>query len=379
MGNKVNNPSVAIITFHWWINGNLNYGATLQAVALAAVIEQMGRSVELINYIPEIIPTEGKLKTLYRHWFRKRITNKVPAEKRQGFETFLQQYGRMGKREYTSLNELRAHPPKADIYISGSDQIWNTDIFHDCLFPAFFLDFGSPKKRVAYASSFGSGEVSVKHTAQISRMLSKYSAIAVREKSGAEIAERLVKNTVPVRTVLDPTLLLENYNELLTPMETKGRLLAYLFYPGEEEINLLKTVADEIGMLPAIIGDAGQPDYDGIEKIICNSPAEWMGAIKSAGAVVTNSFHGTAFSIMFKRPFVSLLSADSGQTNRNTRVQNLAAKLDLEDQLTEKRDAKLWQQKLETSIYWQSVHGRLGVARADSMAYLADALTLEEK
>lgn len=369
--------SVAIITFHSWINGNLNYGATLQAYALTEVVSRLGHPVELIDYIPENVPAGNPLKEVYRRLFRYFLSRRIPSAKRRGYAGFLRRHGRLGPVCYRSFQALEAKPPQAEIYLVGSDQVWNTDIFHGALYPAFFLGFGSPQKRVAYASSFGSHEVDPVHRERIAELLAAFDSIAVREASGQELVHELLGKAAPaVETVLDPTLLLEDYAPVIEPMETDGMLLAYLFYPGEDELRCLRETAAAMGLQPALIADAPRPEFAGVRTVCCNSPAQWLGALHGAAGVVTNSFHGTVFSTLFEKPFVSLLGQASGIANRNTRSQNLAALLGITDHLTVERSSSLWKKLLEQQPDWPKVRDKLALARRHSMNYLTQALEI---
>ncbi|QBG45959.1 polysaccharide pyruvyl transferase family protein [Verrucomicrobia bacterium S94] len=371
----MNNHSVAIITFHLWINGNLNYGATLQAFALARVVAEMGFPVQLIDYIPEPLPANDIFRSVYRRIFRWKVSRRIPGAKRKGFEEFLRTHGYLSRNRYASLEALRANPPEADIYLAGSDQIWNTQIFHGELYRAYFLDFGDPKARISYASSFGSANNEKKYDVEIGNLLSEFSHLAVRESSGAEIVKRLLPGTQRVETVIDPTLLLEDYTPFVRSVDVQGCLLAYLFHPSETEVDALKKTARNLGLIPAVISDVSSAVFEGCRIIPCNSPAEWLGAFRGASAVVTNSFHGTVFSILFEKPFVSLLSDEQGVANRNTRVLNLASKLGVEPQLLNQYDPELWTGRLQAPINWETVRSLLIEERSRSKEYLVRALT----
>ncbi len=367
--------SVAVITFHSWINGNLNYGASLQAYALCKAIDQLGHPVELIDYIPEVIRGKSKLKNFYRSIFRFFIACKVPRNKRRGFCDFMKKYCFLGTRTYRSLDALVQHPPAADVYLSGSDQVWNTRIFHGILFPAFFLGFGAvSKKRVSYASSFGTHEPDLRLKSQIGALLTPFSSIAVREKSGVDVIEKMLGDQVAVSSVLDPTLLLQDYEEILEPMNTTGMLLAYLFKPTDEDIALLKQTASKLSLKPGLIWDKRMHRFNAVELVECNSPSQWLGAMKHADSIITNSFHGTVFSILFEHSFVSLLADDKEAANRNTRVLDLLAKLGVKDKTTVLRDVDTWLTILEQPPSWPHVNEKLSKERKISLAYLQGAI-----
>ena len=197
---------IGIITYHW----AFNYGAVLQAYALQTYLEKLGHKVEFINYIPKnqkvsilrkfigrnIESTKLKLKTLRRELIFKPFVKKL----------------HIGEIKYQSYQELLKTPPNYDVYITGSDQVWNNKLVcsineDNAISYPYYLDFGDESIiRVAYAPSFGSSEISSDLKINIKKCLSRFNSISVREKSGVEIVKSLGYSDA--KLMPDPTFLL---------------------------------------------------------------------------------------------------------------------------------------------------------------------------
>ena len=202
--------SVGIITMH----KSDNYGAVLQSYALVKAIEKVGAKAEIINYIPERFKTS--VQFFYVHPRRYNSTLKkyiimaaslpIRALIYYRYNTFLKEYLPVGKNVYYSEEDLETKIPKYDVYMSGSDQVWNPE-FEGRIDSAFFLKFApDTARKVAYASSFGKGSLSDIEAAEVKKLLSRYDYISVREKSGKEIITNL---GLDAEYLLDPTFLLD--------------------------------------------------------------------------------------------------------------------------------------------------------------------------
>ncbi|MCK5615431.1 polysaccharide pyruvyl transferase family protein, partial [Candidatus Pacearchaeota archaeon] len=207
---------IGIITFHRAIN----YGAVLQMYALYTYLKQQGHDPFVIDF-KQTYP-DGylgrRIISLIKHPFDifSAVKSRVLVKKgdsylSQGFESFLKRFITFSGTSQT-LEELQNNPPEADIYICGSDQIWNPDEIG--FNPAYFLDFGpSDLNRISYGPSFGRNEIPNTYIDDLKINLEKLDAISVREASGVEIVEQLTGREAT--QVLDPTLLLDDYSEVL--------------------------------------------------------------------------------------------------------------------------------------------------------------------
>ena len=188
---------VGVITCH----KVYNYGASLQSYALQHYLKKQGIKVYLINYLPDTF--RSKYNLFFVREDRRKIIKKFPILKllmplsnrqmlitwgrKRAFNEFDTKYIELSPLSYSSINELRKNPPVADIYIAGSDQVWNTDM-NNGRDASYFLDFGDERvKRISYAASFGISNIKEEYKTPIKEWLKRFEAISVREKTGLNI------------------------------------------------------------------------------------------------------------------------------------------------------------------------------------------------
>lgn len=359
---------VAIITFH----NTSNFGATLQCCALSRYLRMQGHNVEIINYLPQYVLDK---KSVYKEL--KKVGgsgNKARAlikgiaylsysgllKKRDDkFEAFIQRNLTLTKR-YGDYDSLLHDPPVADYYICGSDQIWNPVLTGKKLDKAFFLQFAQGP-RAAYGASIGELDVDA-YAPELRTLTDSFSGISVREQSAAE----RLKNTLGkyVEVVLDCTLLLskDDYRSMEENVETgsKSYLLLYNIQNSAVSVSLAKKIAGERGL--AIVDMSPNPfaKVEGAKKIIDAGPGEFLSYIRHADYVVTNSFHGTVFSIIYGKPFFTI-----PHKTRSDRTADLLKSLHLEERLvTDPNRVK------DCEIDYKKVYAELSELRSRSFGYL---------
>jgi hypothetical protein len=248
--------------------------------------------------------------------FLKKIAKQNKGRK---FNEFKNNYIKQSERIYYSYNELVLDPPEADVYIVGSDQVWNPD-YTPKQYRAYFLDFGKTEtKRIAYAASFGKDAVNEDFRKAISPLLKRFNYISVREKSGVDICWQC---GVKAEWVPDPTLLLSttDYRALYQSIDIlnneKPYCLLYLLsnthdFPIEAIYDWAKKINIEVRYV------TGNSKYDNNEKIYATIP-EWLYLIDNAEYVITNSFHCSVFSLLFKKKFgiIPLTRRSAGTNSR---------------------------------------------------------------
>lgn len=302
-----------------------NYGASLQAYALQHYLETLGHNVEIIDYWPK------QFHGRYNLWFFPqeskyfKIVCKLPLLKyplgllrnirmlktwgrKKAFTNFEKKYMHISPVRYFTSEELKSNPPKADAYITGSDQVWNTDM-ENGRYPAYYLDFGDKKtKRISYAASFGIPLVNDKYKDFVAEELNKIDFISVRENSGLSVLDTL--GISRGTNVLDPVFLLSpnEWNNLSDFADDYGLtsnqyILVYDFTHDDTRIRNMAVKLAEGKKMPIVsINDYATIDY--ASKNINNAgPLEFLKLIKNASAVVCNSFHATAFSVIFQKEF----------------------------------------------------------------------------
>lgn len=303
--------TVAYITRHIVAN----YGSVLQAYATQQAIKKLGHKPVCIDYfrtdeLPENL-VATRLST--SKW------NKNPLTKAFFMMTQKPVYSLADKRfaeyrkivdvterQYHTEQELREELPQADVYLTGSDQVWNTVVCGE-LDPAYFLSFvPGDKKKAAYAASFG-GDLSDEQKAFIKPLVQSYSSISVRENSGVKL---LADMGISASQVLDPTFLLEQSEwEQLIPKRpySEKYALVYQLHPNKEFDRYAKEYAGRKGLKLYRISHCFHHAVRSGKFICCPPIGEFLWYIKNAEILLTDSFHGTAFAIGLNTQFIDVL------------------------------------------------------------------------
>lgn len=323
---------IATITFH----ASYNYGSLLQAYALQQYISSICNQeceYKIINL------RTGKQREMYKTFFEKKGTfNKVKSKiffyykkpllrKKELFEKFIAEKLNV-TREYESLEELKKAGLKYDYYIAGSDQLWNIRAFDFDW--SNFLEFVSVGKRISYAASFGPKKLNMTESEKkrIKNDLQKFDAISVREQGSFEEVKQI--SNIEAEINVDPTMLIKknewiNLAEEMQPIINKKYIFLYNL-KGREYIQLAKRISKEL-KLPIVISNyrSVKEINFGITKIYDVGPVEFLNLIKNAELVLSSSFHGTIFSILFNKPFYAL------NGKNDFRINTLLNKMGLED------------------------------------------------
>lgn len=296
-----------------------NFGTMLQAYALAKKIEDADMEAMFINYMRPDYTVSNKFKTFCTD---KTLGNIV---KRVGFglaSLILYSYIRNKTRRfvirnfsftkcYNSIATLRKNPPKADLYITGSDQVWNST-YNEGVDPTFFLDFVEAKK-VAYAASVGISEFPDNELPSIKAMLGKYQYLSVRETQTADYFHQI--GFPDTEQVLDPTLLLniEDWKQAIhyKKDEHEPYLLVYSVerfnndFIFEQARKIAK--AKNLKMYVVCSTYPVKAKKYGFDKIYAMASVEqFVSLMIDADFIVASSFHGTAFSVNFNKEFITI-------------------------------------------------------------------------
>lgn len=252
-----------------------------------------------------------------------------------------------------------------DAIVVGSDQVWRPMYNYDIT--DMFLAFLKREnvKRIAYAASFGTNEweFTIEQTDTCKKLAAKFNAISVREDAGVDICKKYLN--VDAMHVLDPTLLLrkEDYNLLLANVSVnqKRTLFAYLLDITDDKVNFVKEIASQLGLSP-IIKSAGArlSNDDSIEL--------WLSNFKEAKYVITDSFHGAVFSIIYNVNFNVIGNYKRGLSRMNS-LLNL---FDLSNRFIDESNLKACYDNLY--IDWKSVNERLERMRELSITFLRKSL-----
>lgn len=376
---------IGIITF--W-SSNDNYGQLLQCYALQKYLRQQEHDVFLIKYNPisfdskrpkEILknilrpivysvlhffnPKKFKPYTFYINEKKLNRQNKILNRGRK-FDEFRDRYIVSTPIEYTSIKQLRNYPPIADIYMCGSDQIWNTVRGNDS--KGYFLDFGKKNvKRIAYSCSIGGKVFNIKEQGLFCNYIKKLDAISVRESSLKHICDSAGRTDAEV--IADPTFLLpkESYIELAyTAYKEKYKPYMFLYILNvfsENEIDWSRIEAyihdKNIGL--SLVNGSGACQARPIsstQPVFYATIPEWLNGIKNAECVLTSSFHGVVFSIIMQKPFLAILLTNEFAKG-NDRITSLLSELGLSDRIFSS-DIPLREQ-MEKTIDWNTVNVRV--------------------
>ena len=323
-----------------------NYGATLQAYALQTYLESQGHNVEIIDYR---LPTHIRYELFmpYPKGRMYELIKKIPILKyivcpyrnikmlqtwgrKKAFDDFDKRFLHLSSVTYRNINEIRKNPPNADVYIAGSDQIWNTDALNGKDL-GYYLDFGNKNiRRISYAASFGISKIKVGLEDFVARELRKFNKISVREKTGLDILKRLGLNGT---LVVDPVFLLSKEQWLcnLNLKEKEGNyILLYDFLHDDVAIrNFALALSKKKKLKIVSVNDISEAPYADIQ-INNAGPIEFLQYLLNATYVVSNSFHATAFSLIFQKEFAtfSLISQ-----HNSTRMEDLLQCVGLEYRL----------------------------------------------
>lgn len=366
---------IKIITFH---NAH-NYGAFLQVFALQKKLAE-DNNVEIINYENnEIIKDYNILhidKTSIKKFFKSVISNIVFLRKKIiKYYKFKRMIGKnifLTKRVFMSEKDLKSNPPKADIYITGSDQVWNSEITHG-LCDSYTLNFGPTDiKRISYGASIGNTILSRNEEEVYRTKISKIDCISVREEDGKKLLESIGINK-PIEVVLDPTLLLcKNDWEKIIEKErliNNPYILSYMIVADDEYEKIVNKLANITGLKIVHFG-ARKNRYkkNNLKSAFTSDPFEFVNLIKNAEYVVCTSFHATVFSIIFNKKFWVIPHRKTG-----SRVTNLLDKLGISERAVNSLEdfEKL---NYDKEIDYEKVNKKLEEERKKSIDWLNNAI-----
>lgn len=315
---------VAVITRH----AITNYGSLLQAYATQHIIEKIGYSCEIIDYIRRDESYKEHEKTLLRrkaNWYNNPLKRVIYMILRQpGSISSGKRFEKERKKLlhltslYSSSDDLKKNPPCADIYVTGSDQVWGP-VENGEYDDSYCLAFTNAKK-IAYAGSFGRADFNDELKLYYKEMLSKYEHITVRESSAIELL-----NTIGIKSkqVIDPTLLLEPsyWNKLTSPIKEKRYILVYQLHNDKKLGEYAKKIAKRKGLPLIRISVSSHQILRPGKFIYCPSVGQFLSYIKSAECMITDSFHGTAFALIFNTQFVEILPNNKTETRNVSLLQ----------------------------------------------------------
>lgn len=353
----------SILTFHCVPN----YGAVLQAYGLQEVLKKLFTDVEIIDYRPDNLTKEYRCINTYSlaSIISSLVSLKLFKRKKKKFSTFENEY--MNKTEIKSKRRISFNNYETDILFLGSDQIWNPEITKG-FDSAFFGYIGTQKiKAVSYAASIGKGNYSKKEKEELNSLLKRVSTISVREEEARIIMKQ--NFNLDAKVVVDPTVLAgrECFELLADDFDYNDYLLFYSLNGSIEAIQMAEKVAryfdyEEIelsGRRKSLIPKKHKVIYDA-------GPKDFISLIKNCKYVVTDSFHGTVFAILFHKPFISI-----PHKTRGGRLKTLLSFVGLNGRLTSKFNTKIVCEAIE----WDDVDKRIEKRRTESLEFIENVIS----
>lgn len=363
---------IGILTFHC----AHNYGAVLQCYALQETLKQMGHKVEVIDYRPQyllkpyaILNKERFISTnpfkILKRIIREFLLLVVRLKRYKVFEDFIQNKLILSCR--VTKNNI---PSYYDVYIMGSDQIWNpyiTDGFDPVYFGLFNFQKGN-KKYISYAASMETKILDDHAKNTYKRILNNFDSVSVRETQLASLLQPLTD--LKINVVTDPTLLADItiWKKLARkPDLNKKYVLVYQVRTSNETLRIANGIAKQINAVVVEVTAWHKTNFKK-NNLQCESPESFIGLIKYASCIITTSFHGTAFSIIFNKPFYCI-KLDDGSDTRSISLLNSVA---LIDRMIDKKEKV----PVFSKINYDIVNDKISKLRNESLDFLRSSLNI---
>ena len=314
--------SIGILTYH----RAANYGAVLQAYALQTAFSKLGRRTEILDYYCPAVEEDhrpfgrlGKKKNV----FQTLTHSPVKIKKDKVFGAFRERKLKLSEPMKKGIAPGTAD--RYDLFVTGSDQVWNDRL--SGMDPAYMLDFAREEQRYSYACSFGFDTFPEGKEALYTERLKGLRCVSLREKSGVKMLEEA---GIPARVDLDPTLLLtaKEWSPFsVKPKDTEPYILLYTVNGAVHLLDFARELSEKTGCRILYLNNQYKTNRD-LTRIRYAAPEEFTGWFENAAYVLTNSFHGTVFSILFHKQFkIELETVKSF----NVRSRDLLTSCGLED------------------------------------------------
>lgn len=360
---------IGILTFHC----AHNYGAVLQCYATQEFLRSKGYDVEVINYRPQYLLDPYKL------FDRRRVISKNPVlllkllvveilkfsnryKRFKGFEKFI--HNRLQIGNAVTRDSL---PSDCDAYIIGSDQVWNSRITRG-FDPVYFADFSfekGNKKFISYAASMESKTLTPEQIDFYTKSLQNFDSLSVRESQLQQLLQPLISKKIS--QVLDPTLMVPTHVwDKFSTQKTEGDKYVVIYQVRQDPntMRIAEHIANQIGAkVKVLVAWLQYKAVEGTDQTA--TPEEFVDAIRNAACVVTTSFHGTAFSVIFNRPFYTIKLNDGC----DSRSESLLGTLNLEERVVEVNASPIF-----SDIDYSLVNQKLEQLRSESQGYLLNSL-----
>lgn len=375
-----------------------NYGAQLQAYATQVMVETFGHDTEIIDYSPKkgdrhIVYERGLLHYLY-NWYR---FNKRSKLYRESNDVIFKEEKKLRKIVYEDFIKRRLHNvvriegytylvkhgSEYDAVLIGSDQKWTPGFSYGNLTSLRFVP--ENKRKISYATSLGVSEYPKYCWSSSRKAWKRMDYLSVREEQGAEIIKQVCGPDIPVQVVVDPTYLMTKSQwEDLIPVEKKSeQKYVFCYFLGNDDTSkqIARRFADEKKLkLVSVMSTESFSEIDQTyadELVREGSPEDFINWIRGAEYVFTDSFHGTAFSVINEKQFFIFYRKRAEATSRNSRIDNILGKWGLKDRLIPPGAQEVDLTDLK-DIDYKKVNTVVGQEREKSLAFLKEALHFDD-
>lgn len=358
---------IGILTFH----NAYNYGAVLQTYATQELVKSLGHEVEVIDYRCKAIDDDYSRRKFHLRYVPKKRFYKIPLyciekyfywKRRKRFNTFSDKYIMLSKKTYFQGNEISLHD--YNVVLIGSDQLWNKSLtggLDKIYWGQFDTSVGTCK--VAWSVCMNTINMTAVETSLIKEYLKSFSAISVRENTLQTLISKLTDKKV--WHTLDPTLLLppQKWEDVCHPVKESNYMAVYAVRKEEETISFARQLASKLNKKLIIIRSYSKWYVSSENKEYCG-PDDFLSLIKYADYVVTSSFHGTVFSLIFQRQFVCPI------LDGNLRIEDLLHTAGLSN-----RFVKDFKEALSLPLIDYNHHSdQLELKRKETIDFLSNAL-----
>ena len=343
-----------ILTFH---NAE-NYGAALQTYALMKTVQKLGIECAVIDYRNRGVVIRNTLKNIYYL-----VTGQNPIKNHKLYHQFQRQFMNLTEKTYRKPLDFEKDADRFDFLLFGSDQIWNPDLANG-FDPLYFGQFPTRAKKIAYSASLGKDQITIEERQKLNQLIAGLDAVGVREETMLPLIER------EATCVVDPCMLLTaaEWAQIASKSVSKENfILVYQLFANKQILLTAERLAEE--MHKEILVLSPYPilkDRKRFHQLGRISPTEFIGYYQQADVVISDSFHGSIFSILFQKLFYTILPSA-----KTSRITSLLETLALSDRIVTGADLP------PDHIDYTNIWPRLESEIQQSMAYLRKHLEIE--
>lgn len=354
-----------------------NYGAILQVYALQNILSEK-YNTEIIDYRNNEIENEYRILRRNKRSIKSLIKSIILSilyigknvKRYNKFNEFIKQNIKLTE-SYKTEKILKKNYPKKDIYITGSDQVWNYDIAGKKI-DAYTLNFGDENiKKISYAASIGKKELNQDNIEKYIKNISKLDFISVREKDAKIYLNKIINN--PVDITLDPTLLLtgKEWEDLLLKDTNpyKGYILGYTVSNDMEYYKILNYLSNKTGKKIIHFDRNNRKIKNVLKNAYATGPIEFLQLIKNADYVIATSFHATVFSILFHKKFWIIPPKKT-----SSRMISLLEMLGIKNRIVESLE-EFETKDYDEDISYNIIEDKLKLERENSINWLNNAIS----